>query len=191
MSTKNTYQLINPYIEGSIQTLVDSKKPFRAAKKIYQNVSHYFTNHVDDFYMVLQNVDTQKLSHFKIRESRDENGDVDYKIQMLDSDLPNDIDKKLLKSVKKITENQTGSGKHKRFNLNDSSDSDSSDSDSSDSLDDILPNQAITKFVYFYLPYYKLNAYALSPLDYNRIFVPMFGLPVNPTLEIRLDLYQY
>lgn len=185
MSTKNAYQLINPYIEGSLNTVVRASNSFNAGKKLYNNISTYFTNQVDDFYMTVQNVETKDLTHFKIGERRGENGTVDFDLVKLDDTFNPDIDKKLITAVEKLRK-QSG-GKH-RYD-------DSSSSESSSDLDDYdyfrYAVQPINKFTYFYLPYYKLNMVGLSALDRSRIFMPMFSLPINPSLEIRFDIYKY
>jgi hypothetical protein len=180
MTSKNAYRLINPYIEGSIDTVVDSKNSFGAGKRLYKAISDHFTNHVDDFYMTIQNAETKELSHFKINEKRD-GKTIDFNLVKLDDKFAPDIEKKLVANVDKLTK-QSGGG----FD----DDSSSSDSDS-DYREYNIYQQPISRFVYFYLPYYKLNAIGLSPLDASRIFMPMFGLPVNPTLEVRFDLYRY
>jgi hypothetical protein len=183
MSRKNAYRLLNPYVEGSIDTVVRAKNSFNAGKKLYNTISNFFTNHVEDFYMTVQNVETKELTHFRINEKRTENGTVDYNLVKLEEKFSPELEKKLVSNVEQL-EKQTG-GKHKHDEDDSSSDSSSSD----DFLDD-YPLQPIRRFTYFYMPYYKLNMVGLSPLDAARIFVPMFSLPINPSLEIRMDLYK-
>ena len=186
MSTKNAYQLINPYIEGSIDTVVRASNSFSAGKKLYNNISAYFTNQVDDFYMTIQNVETKDLTHFKIGEKRGENGMVDFDLVKLDDKFNPDIEKKLVSYVEKLQKQSGGKHHHHR---------DDSSTESSSDLNDYdyfrYAAQPISRFTYFYLPYYRLNIVGLTSLDRSRIFMPMFGLPINPSLEIRFDLYKY
>jgi hypothetical protein len=190
MSSKNAYRLINPYIEGSLDTVVRSRNSFNAGKKIYNTISNYFTNHVDDFYMTIQNVETKDLAHFKINEKRDDNGFVDFNLVKFDEKLPQDLEKKLVNAVDKFSK-QSG-GRHRKHHHRDNyDDDDDTTTESSESDYYRYPIQPISKFVYFYLPYYRLNTIGLSPLDASRIFLPMFSLPINPGLEIRFDLYRY
>ena len=185
MSSKNVYRLINPYIEGSINTIVQASNSFSAGKKLYNTVSRYFTNHVSNFYMTIQNIETNELSHFKIDEKMGGSGNVDYNLVKLEDNFSPDIDKKLVSMVGKF-EKQTGGGL-----LDDIEDDDSpSESPSDNNYFLKIPVQPITRFVYFYLPYYKLNVVNLVPIDQRRLFMPMFGLPINPTLEIRFDVYK-
>jgi hypothetical protein len=182
MSTKNAYRLINPYIEGSIDTIVRASNSFSAGKKMYNNISRFFTNHMDDFYMTIQNMESKDLTHFKIEEKRNENNTVDFSLIMLEKNFNPDFEKKIINSVEKM-DKQTG-GNHSH---NDST----SDSTSSESDYYRTSLQPISRFVYFYLPYYKLDFVGLTATDISRIFLPMFNLPINPRLEIRFDLYKY
>lgn len=196
MSEKNAYRLINPHIEGSLDTVVRARNSYTAGKKIYGTISNYFTNPVDDFYMSIQNVETKDLTHFRIGEKRDANGFVDFELVRLDNKFNPDLEKKLINNVEKISKQYGGKHhkhhKHHKDHINNKDeDYDESSSESSSSEEDYYryANQPITRFTYFYLPYYKLNTIGLSPLDSSRIFLPMFNLPINPSLEIRFDLY--
>jgi len=192
MSTKNAYRLINPYIEGPLlDSVVRASNSFSAGKKLYNTMSNFFTNHLNNFYMTVQNLETKDLTHFRIDEQRGGDETVDFKLVKLEKNFNPDLEKKLINSVEKLGK-QTG-GKHKRHHKDDDDDDESSTSDSSSDDNNYyrLPVQPISRFVYFYLPYYKLNFVGLNPLDASRIFLPMFGLPINPSLEIRFDLYRF
>lgn len=185
MTSKNTYRLINPYIEGSVDTTVNSRNSFNGAKKLYKNISEYFTNHVKNFNMVIQNVNTDKLTHFKINEKNSKDGTVDYDLTILNNNFPLEIEKKLISSFNKLSK-QSGGKSHRKYDDSDSSDSSSSSED--------LYNQSIqpiTRFVYFYLPYYQYEIYGATPLDLSRLYLPMFSLPVNPVYEVRFDYHIY
>lgn len=183
MSEKNAYRLLNPYIEGTVDTVTRAKNSFNAGKKLYSNISSYFTNHLDDFYMTVQNMETKDLTHFKINEKRSDNGLVDFDLVRLDDNFNPDLEKKLINSIDKI-EKQAGGKYRNKY------DDDDSDSDSSSEEDYLkIPISPIRHYTYFYLPYYKLKFVGLSPLDKARFFVPMFNLPINPSLEVRMDLY--
>ena len=186
MSEKNAYRLINPYIEGSLDTVVRTGNSFRAGKKLYNSISGYFTNYVENFYMSVQNVETKELTHFRIGEKRKENGVVDFSLVRLDEKFPPELEKKLISNIEDL-EGQTG-GKHRRNHYDD----DDSTTESS-TEDDFFryPRQPITRFTYFYLPYYRLNLVGLNTYDTYRLCMPMFSLPINPTLEVRFDLYKW
>jgi hypothetical protein len=188
MSTKNSYRLINPRITGSINKLVHAKNPYSAGKKIYNEMSEFFTNHMENFYMTVMNVENKELTHYGIKEKR--NGDViDFFLNILPNNLPDETEKKLIEQSMKIGK-QYGGRKHHHHRSDDSSDSSSSDDSLSSSSDIAVYNMLpITRFVYFNLPYYKLIN--ISQNDYNKLFLPVFTLPLSPVVEVRFDLYKY
>ena len=183
MTTKNAYRLINPYIEGSMDTVVRASNSFSAGKKMYNNISNYFTNQVDDFYMTIQNLESNGLTHFKIGEQRGSGETVMFKMDKLAANFDKTVEDKLISQVDQLRKQ---SGGKKSFDDDSSTDSSSSDQD----LYLRIKSQPINRFTYFYLPYYTLTTVGLNPLDTNRIFLPMFGLPINPSLEIRFDIYR-
>ena len=187
MSTKNAYRLINPYIEGSFNFVARASNSFSGGRKIYKNISSLFKNQVDNFYMTIQNLETKDLTHFAVKEKMDNNGAIDYDITKFDDKMSPELEKKLINAVEKINKPQTGGKKHHHL-LDESSSSSSSCSDETDYY--ISKTQPISRFVYFYLPYYKLNMVGLSPIDASRFFLPAFNLPINPSIEVRLDLYR-
>ena len=182
MSTKNAYRLINPYIEGSIDTVVRASNSFNGGKKMYKNISSFFKNKVDNFYMTIQNLENKELSHFAVDERMDKDGVVDYDLIKFDDKMNPEIEKKLVGTIDKISKQDGGKHHHS---------SSSSSSSSSEESYYKYHNLPISRFIYFYLPYYKLNMIGMNPLDTARIFLPIFALPVNPSLEIRFDLYRY
>src|ERR1700688_4734935 len=105
-SETNTYRLINPYIEGSLSTVINSKNSFRAGRDLYKRLSKHFTNHVENFHLTIQNVETKKLSHFRITEKKKGNS-VDFNIVKLSDSLPDNMENKLIGAVDNI-EKQTG-----------------------------------------------------------------------------------
>jgi hypothetical protein len=181
-SETNTYRLINPYIEGSLSTVINSKNSFRAGRDLYKRLSKHFTNHVENFHMTIQNVETKKLSHFRITEKKKGNS-VDFNIVKISDSLPDNMEEKLIGAVDSIE--KQGGGKKKK----DGESEDSSESSTESTTYLKIPLYPINRFVYFNMPYYKLNIVGMSPLDYSRLFIPMFSLPINPTLEIRMDFY--
>ncbi len=189
MSNKYSYLLLNPFIEGdSVDTLVTSKNPFNAGKKLYKHISDFFTNRVDNFYMTIQNVETKDLTHFLIKEKEGkQNDEVNFDLIKINDNFPPEFEKKIISTIESA--NKQYGGKHHKHRDSDSSDSDSSTS--SDDDDYKYRNLPINRFVYYYLPYYKLKIVGLSPLDISRLFVPTFGFPINPSIEIRLDLYGF
>lgn len=179
MPEKYAYRLINPYIEGKFDNIVQSRSMRGAGIKLYNNLSQYFTNHVDDFYLTIQNLQSKEMGHFRVNEERN-NDKVDFKLIQLEGGFSPELEQELIDHVTKLE--QTGGRKHKHR--------DSSDSSSSSSSDNYFSYFPINRFVYYMLPYYTLNVSGLSPLDASRLWMPMFSWPINPSMEIRLDLYR-
>lgn len=197
MGSKFTYRLINPYVTGSLNNVVRSGDSFRAGKKFYKNLSNYFTNKVDEFYMTIQNIETGKLSHIKVNEDvKNTSSDplvVDFNIERINNDFSPDLEKKIIEKYNELNNQNGGKRHHKRRHSNNSSDSssDSSSSDTSSSSDESLVFP-ISSYKYFLLPYTNLiKTSGLSPMDYSRIFVPTFSFMVNPSIEIIYDIYTY
>lgn len=70
---KNSYLLINPYIEGDMQKLFHSSSPQRAAKKAWENVSKFVAHYVPEMYITLEHAGKSSLYHFKIKETKIKN----------------------------------------------------------------------------------------------------------------------
>jgi hypothetical protein len=179
----NTYRLINPYIEGNVDTIVRAKDSYNAGKKLYKNISKHFTNSVDSFNMSAQNIDTKKLTHYAIHEKMGKDGGIDYDITRLSGNFPKASENNLVKSVDKI-EKQSGGKKHHRRRDDSSSTSSSSDSDY---LHFNIPYSPITNFVYYSLPYYKLYVTDTSPIITTNFSLPTFSFPINPSYQVNLD----
>ena len=196
-SKKNSYRLLNPYIEGKHNTVVHASNSLSGGKKHYANISNYFTNHVEEFYLTLQNVQTKKLTHFRVKEKMKGKKGVEYDLEKLPEDKFSSFDTELIKKVEQLEKSKQKAGDKNDKNDKDNRDgSDSSDSssDSDSDEDDIeyityIKSTPISRFVYFPLPYYR--TIGLTTRDINKIFMPMFNLPVNPSVEIRLDIYNY
>lgn len=193
MSVKNSYRLINPYVEGSIDTIVSAKNARSAGKHLYNTISKYFTNHVEDFNFAIQNIKSKDITHFKINEKRDKTNTntVDYNmVQLPDEVLPAKLNDKLMNKVNELEKQIGGKGHF---------DDNSSTIDSSSSDDEYIRRRdntyvhPITRFTYFNLPY-SFNTttkfIGLNANDYNSLFMPVFSWPISPVVEIRMDLYK-
>lgn len=187
MTEKNIYRLVNPYIEGTLDTMVKSSNSARAGKKIYNVLSPFITNHMENFYFTIQNVQTKGLTHFLVNENKTDERAVGFKLTRMKEKFTSDLDKKLIESVDKMVQ-QSGGKKHKKDKDDSTTDT---TTDAGPPYNYMVPMFPINRFVYFMLPYYKLNVVGLDPIDRARLFMPMFSFPVNPIYEIRYDLYNY
>lgn len=179
-SGKQSFRLINPHVEGSINKVVEAKNSFSAAKKFYKALSEPMTNYVKEFHMTIQNVETDALSHYEVNERLGKNGNVSFDLSKLPGNLP-DKESQLLKAVAK--REFRGGKKHKTET---ETDDDSSSSDEDEEYVQVLP---ITRFVYYAFPYFMLKPKTITVVRPPTIFLPMFGLPINPILEINYDIY--
>ena len=166
---KNSYQLINPMIEGSFQDVYDATKPINAAKDMWENLTTHIIRHVPKFMFTMRNISTNELHHFGVSENGD---DSSFTIDELDIN----IDKKNLNSFtknvdeynKKIDKSQFG-GKRHRYDIDKSSDSSSSSSSSSDTFPTIKRTSPISLFHYNARVYYS-----------NPLIVDTFDSTLNP-----------
>lgn len=181
MPSKNTYRLINPSIEGSLDTVVSATNSFRAGKKMYNALSSLFTNHVKDYHMTLQNVSTKENIHFHIKEEPSSDNKVNFKLVRLEEQFPDEIEDKLTEIADNPERLKQKGGKKKRH---DDSDSDSDSSSSSEEYD-TYHLQPVTRYVYYNLPYqYLCPSPIISPVVEARTFIPLFSFPINPTVEV-------
>lgn len=180
MSGKHTYRLINPIVDGTVKSVAKASSEMSAGKKIYDELSKHFTNEVKDFFMTIQDTNTDKLYHYRVSEGKvNKEGYVDYNLVLLPGNLSNEVEKKMVQAYEK----------HKTQLGGDDSDSASSSSSMASESTIFVPIRPIDRFVYYVLPYYKIKTPGLSVIDLNRIYMPMFSLPVNPIFEMRMDFY--
>jgi hypothetical protein len=68
----NTYCLVNPHIEGEIDTKIKSNNSLKAAKVFYKNLSQHFNNNIPKFYFTVQKGGSGngKYYHFVVKEVR-------------------------------------------------------------------------------------------------------------------------
>jgi len=181
----NTYVLVNPHINGSVETKIKADNSLQAAKKAYKNVSKHFNNNIPKFYFTLQKGSKGKYYHFEVKEKKSDEK-VNFSIQSYvipgDSEKAVDEFKQKLKTIKEKTSSKGG----KRKSSKKSKDSSDSESDVSDSDDyyykkarKYVPTSTYTNPIYYwwYDPYvYNLNSF----------YVPTFYAPLSPYIEIEL-----
>jgi hypothetical protein len=71
----HNYVLVNPYIQGELNTTIKAKNSIDAAKELYNGLSEHFNNAVPKFYFTIQKGGSGKgkLYHFKVKETRKKN----------------------------------------------------------------------------------------------------------------------
>jgi hypothetical protein len=145
------YNLVNPYIDGNLETSVKEKTELKAAKKIYEKIlAPMFITSAPEFNFSIEG--NGKLYHFTVHENV-KGDNAKFKITKLNGKVDNN---KLMNKIKELND-QTG-GKHKRKHKDD----DSSSSSSSES------------------PYfYTISSYYYSPYVYVPYVTPItYTIPI-------------
>jgi hypothetical protein len=133
------YNLVNPYMDGNLNTSIKASSELKAAGKIYEQVlSPIFITSAPEFNFTIEG--GGKLYHFTVKESV-KGDDAKFKIEKFNGTVD---DAKFKTKLSEIQEQSGGKHKHKR------KDDDSSSSSSSDS-----PS------------YYSINRYCYSPYIYT------------------------
>lgn len=165
----SNFTLINPSIQGNLKTTVSAKTPLLAAKETWSNLSKYFTNYVPTFAFTLENQDGG-MFHFKVEESQ-KDGDAKFKIDMIESKLKKDDQKKFRSRINNLPE-MKGGKKHKK--------DDDDTSSSSDGFDTLKAYKHLSKRIepityWWYDPY----VYTLP-----SVYIPTLIPTVVPYVEI-------
>jgi hypothetical protein len=150
------YKLVNPHIEGNINTSIKAKSELKAAGKIYDTVlSPLFLTSIPKLNFTIKG--GNNYYHYTVTENVAGNK-IKYKIQKFEGEINNDK----LENLKQ----QLSGGKHKRKD----------DSSSSSSSSDSPPYYSISK--YCYSPYvYNYNS--LNYSYYMPIFTPTYVTPLT------------
>lgn len=192
----NTYKLVNPYIEGTLNTSVKAKNSLEAGKKFYQSLSENFNNNIPEFYFTIQkgSSGTGKYYNFKVKETR--NGDdveTEYKIV----NIKNQEEKmrNLAKQVKKQNggakkkKNKSKSkkaSKPKKKKLVDEFDTE----DILNEMDDFSDFDDTTTMESIYVTNYDnlINYWWYDPhiYDIQTLYIPTFYSYITPYIEINL-----
>lgn len=175
MPKKNTFQLSNPYIEGSISTVFDAKEPVDAARQMWETLSEHIVQHVPTMLFTMQNVSSKKYHNFEVSENP-ESGK--FTINELDMEFEkkniDDFTKKVdiyISSRETKEKEMLGGGKKKRY--------DDSSSSSLSSSTDIYPTIRKTSPVAFY--HYTTQIYPSNRQFYQSTLNPQIVAVQTPT----------
>jgi hypothetical protein len=190
----HSYQLVNPIIMGSFESVYDSKEPLDAAKKVWENLSGHIVNHVPRFIFTMKDISENKLYHFEVKENKKKNNFIIKNINTkIDTDKFDDFTNSVTEYTTALKNKQNGGFKRERYSdLEDDFDKDIyDDSSSSSSYNDddeiafpFFKKSPISFFHYIPSVYprnrlcaggrlYELNV--TSPL-----FTPVFKHPLCP-----------
>jgi hypothetical protein len=189
----NKYLLVNPIIGGNLQTDIKADTPLIAADLLWVKISNYITNNVPNLYFSIQDMKTNKLYHFSLKETSASDDKLsNLIIKEINVDLSSDNEKKfLLKSenIKNTLQSQNrqngGRRKHRHRHRDDSSSSDSLSDSSSDSSSD---DESLLKYIKMKKKTQKqaINYWWYNPTLYNvdTTFIPTFTYPLTPYVQL-------
>lgn len=173
-----SYILVNPHIEGSVETKFKTKTANEAANLAYETISKYFSNNLPKFSFTLQKAGSDKFYHFDVKEKINKNDKIKFEINTNDTIQDTNGLKKFIETNE---ESLTGgkSSHSKKYRLND--DDSSSSSESSD--DD---------YYYYYKPVNRslpITYWSYYPYVYNlrKFYVPTFVPTISPYVYISLS----
>ena len=179
----NTYQLVNPQIEGKFKNKIKSQNSKEAANSFYKGLSEHFNNSVPSFYFTIQkgSSGSGKYYHFKVTEKRNDN-EVKFTVKSITLDDENQALEKFRGRLDSHKAKQEGGKKKAKKSKKSSDSSDDSDSDSSDS-----------EYIYKRASKYSLT----QPFDYwwydpylyglSSVYIPTFYSYTTPFVELVLD----
>lgn len=176
----NTYQLVNPHIEGSFNKKIKAKNSLVAANILYKNLSEHFNNSVPRFYFSIQKGSSGegKLYHFNVKEERVDD-EVSFKISSEDN-INDDKISSFKSNLDEFKEKFQAGGKKKKSRKSRKSYSkDDSDSDSDDiyaRASSYVPTQPI------YYWWYDPSLYKV-----NNLYVPTFYSYATPYVQFSIS----
>jgi hypothetical protein len=183
----NTYQLINPYIEGLFESKIKSRNSKEAANIFYKNLSEHFNNSIPSFYFTIQKGSSSEGKYFNYLVKETKNDDkVNFEIIDIKSEINVDVLNKFKTNLDKIkiklkTGGSSKKKHHKKHKKDDSESSDSSDTDSDTKFykraSKYLKNNTQPIYYWWYYPY-------LYPIDY--VYIPTFYSYITPYIELSL-----
>ena len=206
----NTYNLVNPYIQGSLETSVQAKNSIEAGKLIYNNLSEHFNNNLPKFLFTIQKGHSGKGKYynFKVKESK-ANNEINFSIDPItienESAVMDSFNKKLQKFKQKNKKDEmTGGakkaskkGKKSSKKASKKASKKSSKKESDEDVDDLFADINIddedspkmkTKLVKKYVNsnLLPINYFWYDPYVYrmNSVYIPTFYSYVTPYIQI-------
>lgn len=109
-----TYQLVNPVIEGTYNSIVEhSESPIHGADVLWNRLTEHVSGHVPKFWFTTRDVETHDIYNFEAKEKM---SDRSYKIKELENiNLSNETIDGFHNQIDSVTAPQTQSGGRKRY----------------------------------------------------------------------------
>lgn len=197
----NTYVLVNPYIQGNLETKVKAKNSIEAGKMIYNNLSEHFSNNLPKFLFTIQKGSSGDGKHynFKVKEKKEGN-EINFSIEPFtinNEAAALDSFKKKLTNFKKKHDIQKGGAPKKGSKKKSKKPSKKTskktskkveDDDIFDDLEEDDSPETDSKLVKKYVPSSSLpiNYFWYDPYVYklNSMYIPTFYSYVTPYIQI-------
>ncbi len=189
----NKYKLVNPYIKGEFETMIDGKNSVEAAKVFYKNLSEHFNNNVPKFYFTIQKGGSGKgkFYHFEVTEKKNKEN-VDYSIKPFEIQGEEEAMKQYLENFNQFKGRYKGGAKKRGSDRRGSRrssrkyrDEDDSESDSDDYYREAKSYVPVSSQPIYYM-YYDPLLYKL-----DSIYVPTFYAYVTPYVELNTRIGSY
>ena len=195
----NTYKLVNPHIEGSVNTTVKAKNSSAASKKIYKEISKHFNSSVPNFFFTIQKGGSGKGKYYsyRVRETFEAENEVNSEFKLIEVSNVDSKMKKFKSQVKKVVDQQDGGAKKKKSKRTKSKSkskrskrSKSYMDDEFDTLDDLDyyrspyedPYYLLQPSLYLQTSSSKVNYWLYNPVVYETelVTIPTLYSYVNP-----------
>jgi hypothetical protein len=183
----NTYQLVNPHIEGKFNSKIKARNSSEAANLFYKNLSEHFNNSVPKFHFTIQKGSSGegKYYHFEVKEMREDNA-VTFDVKQINVQGESEALDRFKTKLENFKSKFNQDGGKKKSSKSKKHSKDDSDSDSLfDSSEDFYRRAKsylpVTQPIYYwwYDPYlYRMDS----------IYIPTFYSYVTPYIELSLKL---
>lgn len=130
-----SFQLYNPLVlGGKIKSEYEANSDLEAAKQVYEDLTQSLSlGKTPLFYMTLKSIDDDKLYHFVIKETEDEDKNIDYEINRFTKNIDKARENKCNAALQKMQAKYTT--KYGGNTIDDDTSSSSEDSSDSEKLD--------------------------------------------------------
>lgn len=172
----NKYRLVNPYIQGTFDSVVYASNPLQAGKLMWNNLSEYFDNNIPSFHFSMQEGGGSKFHHFSVKERLNKQTNaVDFNIEI--NKLNTKVNSKLNEFIDQQSKLQQSGGGHRKNS------SPCSDSESDDYIDTIVNKLHLENYGFSSQP---IVTFSYHPYIYKVDFLKVPYLITIPTFSTAL-----
>ena len=182
-----TFELVNPYVIGTMKKTFNVESSGEAASQAWSNLSKHAVNNVPKFAFTIKKISDNKLYHYVVKEKLGKNKEVSFSIKELKLNLSSSENSKFLAKVNQLDNSGKLSGGSKKKNDSPSSSSSDSSSDS-DSDSDSDTDEVIRKIRYFKNKNQPLSFLWYNPVMYNKdgnlasVYIPSWNTGLSLSL---------